>query len=1414
ARYYQIVSEAGFDYQAPTCRLISNVTGEVVTAMDATYWRRHMRDMVRFSAGMRQLEAEDCQIMVEIGPQPVLMWLGKQNWQGAKGVSWLPSLWSVRSDWEQMLQSAGEMYTRGVAIDWQAFHGDEPRRRVSLPTYPWQRQRYWIPTSTTSTVSAQAVTSKQRQQLHPLLGIRMDSATFQQNEVQFETHLSATTPAYLTDHRIYDYAILPTTAYLEMVLQAAARVLDEPSSLLIENIAIHQAMILPEDDEKAVQLILKPTTSAGIGWQIFGATDEAWQLHAEGTLRTTEDSIREPIKLSVLQANYTEEIAVSDFYASCEAGNLFYGPTFQLLHKLWVQDEHALGHVVLTESLRHDAATYQLHPALLDACLQVSGALFMGDEQTYLPIGVDRLAVMAQPTHEVWCEAQRRVVNDEIFAIDLQLYNPDGTPVAHIDGLQVKATTQEALAQRPLWYDWLYEVTWEAQPLSSNSDTNSVPKANAPWLIFADDTGMGQRVANVLQTRGERVLLIHMGEAYTELDAQTIEMNPTTADDYQQLLARYPTPAGIVHAWSLNSQSTLEEGLYASCGTVLLLMQTLSTLHKLPPLWLVTQGVVMPTGEPTASTLSQSTIMGMAKAIRLEYKQLACVHVDMDADASLERNAQMLAAELTAVQTEMIEEQVAYHNGKRHVARLTRASTQATTETDTDVVRSDATYLITGGLGALGLLAARLLVELGATRLVLMGRSQPKAEAQKTLDTLTAMGATITIAQADVADGKHVANALNAIDKDYPLRGVIYAAGVLDDGAIMNQRWSRFTTVFAPKVMGAWHLHTLTQDTPLDFFILFSSIAALFGSAGQANHGAANAFLDALAHHRQAQGLPARSINWGAWSEVGQAAGYVAQMDGTGMGVISPTQGIEVLAHLLTQAQTYQQVQVGVTPIDWLRYDENTAFYQKFEQASRPANSQTNSLVEQVAGKDAEIQQQLLTTYIQEQVAHILQHDSIEHIDASHRFRELGMDSLTSMELRNRLQEALDHPLSAGVVFNFPAPDSLAAHIVQDVLSMENESSSDIVEVISPTIESVEPIVIPSQRGRHSLVPVALENAHPTTTPMRTYTLELYGLAIHISEWGDENAPPILCQHGIMDQGETWANVAERLVSAGYRVIAPDLRGHGHSAHVGVGGSYHLRDFVGDMDGILAQLALDNVTLVGHSLGSIVTTLYLAARQHSQPSRVKQLILVEPIMPAVDDGSWVFAQQLDTHLRYLDVTSPRNGNGATSSIHQNGTHRPLLEHTMLEHTMLEHTMMTSITDAAERLRQVNAIPQTAALHMAERLTQRRNGGFIWRWDARLDAHDGVLMAGLTQDAYVKMLGQIAVPVHLVYGTGSGWLNASEKEAIQTALPNTAPVVLAGGHNLHVETATALADVLLQTIEKEKTVEGAENAEIS
>jgi NAD(P)-dependent dehydrogenase (short-subunit alcohol dehydrogenase family)/acyl carrier protein len=428
----------------------------------------------------------------------------------------------------------------------------------------------------------------------------------------------------------------------------------------------------------------------------------------------------------------------------------------------------------------------------------------------------------------------------------------------------------------------------------------------------------------------------------------------------------------------------------------------------------------------------------MSRVMWNEHPEIPARIVDLDPMCDRAHAAVDLAEELLS--RDMTESQVGFRGGDRFVARLVRH--EATGPMDVSLDLSDGAYLVTGGLGGLGLAVARLLVDRGAKHLYLMGRSGASERALEALSGLASAGADVVVLKADVSDTEQVRAALAKIDSGpAELKGVVHSAGLIDDALIMHQDLSRLTPVLAPKVAGSWNLHTLTQGRDLDFFVLFSSASTLFGGAGQSNYTAANAFLDGLAHHRRALGQPALSINWGAWAQVGMAAAMEsdahARWAALGVGEIEPADGIEAMEIAMSQ----DSAQVAIVPINWRQWQRSYrgAGVPPFvadlvrARAGEPTGSSA-SVAELRAAltSGSEDRDGALLEFVTQHVAGLLGLTP-EDMDVEQSVADLGFDSLMAMELKNRIELDLGMVVPVADLLDGPSVSMLTTRVLSEL---------------------------------------------------------------------------------------------------------------------------------------------------------------------------------------------------------------------------------------------------------------------------------------------------------------------------------------------------------------------------------------------
>ncbi|MFN6565611.1 SDR family NAD(P)-dependent oxidoreductase [Dendronalium sp. ChiSLP03b] len=1031
-------------YNQPQIPLVSNVTGEIAGDRITTpqYWVNHIRQPVRFADSMQTLHQLGYQVFLEIGPKPILLGMGRQCLPDNQGL-WLPSLREGVPEWQQLLSSLGELYVAGGKVNWLGLEQDYSRRKVALPTYPFQRRRYWIENTPHRHQQLQPA------KLHPLLDKKLQLPL--SKEILFETEFSTQTLPFLAEHQLYNKVVVPGACHLCLIFSAAELTFANEACLL-ENIIFPQALAIPEEKARTVQLVLSFEES-GASFQLIsfdavpnGSTQVSeWLVHATGKIQSNP-SKPEIVPIQEIQLRCTRQIAALEIYQNLQKRQLLLGPSFQWLDCVWCGEGEALAKLKWLD-LVDGLEDYQLYPGLLDSCLQLI-CIFFSDDETSVPFAVERFQIYQRPQNQqLWCHILQRQSDDsnpDKLVVDIRLFDASGQLIADITGLEAKKVTRKSLLHslEQDVADWFYEIEWQAVEKSQ-----SVAVPGGCWLILADPEGLGQQLANQLQQQGADYILVSAGVSYQKIDQRHYQIDPSLPDHWQKLISavsQYPI-SNIIHLWSYqersqNSLAALEQEQLLNCGSVLHLVQAVvqANFQTPPRLWLVTRGTqAVDSPSPQPVQLTGAALWGLGRVITLEHPELQCVRLDLAADEENLRSSLTLAqpslwSEICSADTE---DQVAYRQGVRYVARLVRRKALETLPS----VNLDGSYWITGGTGALGLEVAQWLVEKGARHLVLTGRHEASLTAQERITTLEKLGAKVLVVKADVSQAHQVAEVVEKIHLELPpLKGIIHTAGVLDDGVLQQQSLDRFGEVMAPKVAGAWNLHTFTQHLPLDFFVCFSSMSSLIGSTGQGNYAAANAFMDALAHYRQALGLPGISINWGPWSQVGMAANLDSRnqnrLQMSGIGTISPQQGLAVLEQLLNQSSA----QVAVIPFNWSEFLRKSSFGSPFfanftHTAKKVEQSDFRTRLEMANASD---RQSLLIEHISSQVAKVLGRN-LSNRDIEQGFFELGMDSLTAVELRNRLQNSLKCSVPANLAFDYPTVTKLADYLALQIFPLD-----------------------------------------------------------------------------------------------------------------------------------------------------------------------------------------------------------------------------------------------------------------------------------------------------------------------------------------------------------------------------------------
>ncbi|MEN8215015.1 MAG: type I polyketide synthase [Pseudomonadota bacterium] len=1052
-------------YSTPKISIISNLTGGFVTdeIKSAEYWCRHIRQPVKFAASMETLHQQGVEVFVEIGPKPNLLGMGKQCLPDDVEGIWLPSLRPGQEEWQQLLQSLATLYVQGVPVNWAGFDRDYSRRKVLLPTYPFQRQRYWMETSFAKNSRGLAFSGSNLGGLHPLLGQKLQTPLLK--ETLFESRFSRDSMPFLEEHRIFGKLVVSGATHISLLL-GASELTFGAGGCVLEDILFPQALAIEDDGERVVQLAISHENGKDASFKLISFekdNNQAWITHATGrmipaSLSTTNYQL--PItNLQEVGARCQPEINATELYHIQQQRKIQLGPGYKWLESIQQGNKEAIAKIKLPSILAAKGIIdkYQLHPGLIDSCFGLlTMTMDIGVENTFIPFSIEKIHFYQRPSsHQLYAYASLQPDADGKLIGDIQLFENENKIIAEFIGMEGRKASPEALL-RTLKTDfnhWLYDIAW----LPKVRDSQPVPQQKqGNWLIFTDKDGIGVKLSSLLEAQGERCVLISVGSTYTKVDEAHYHINPAEPSDFQRLLQEV-SYQGIIHLWSLNDTkgvgetdttlTALQEAQVLGCGSVLHLVQSLAQADNFPRLWLVTQGS-QPV-EVAPLQVQQSPLWGLGKVITLEHQELQCVRLDIDSDADT-NDIQALFEEIVSPDNK--EDQIAWRKGERYVPRLSKANLGPQREIQ---IQPDCSYLVTGGFGALGLKVVHWLVAQGAKHLVLTGRRGASEKVQATLNQLELADVQVLVVKADVSRQEDVERILDTIKNSMPpLLGIIHTAGILDDGVLLQQTWERFSQVMAPKVAGIWNLHLLTQEMPLDFFVCFSSMVSLLGSPAQGNYVAANAFMDALAHHRLALGLPGLSINWGPWAETGMAADLEGRAQRRiakqGLSGIAPDDGLQVLEELLAQ----NVAQVGVLPINWSTFlqqslEEATSPF--FEAIMRRVQSSTEpqapaALLKQLEEAPVDARRDILMTSIRVEIARVLELSAPEQIQPHQRLFDLGIDSLMAVDLRNSLKASLGLPLRSTLLFDYPTLESLVDYLSQELAfsdDIEPESGSD-----------------------------------------------------------------------------------------------------------------------------------------------------------------------------------------------------------------------------------------------------------------------------------------------------------------------------------------------------------------------------------
>ena len=1178
----------GMTLTTPQLPIVSSMTGKLV-AHEVTapgYWRQHLRNSVRFADGLTTLHEQNVALFLEIGPKPTLLGMAEQmaGHFAKSPVAMLPSLRENQNDWQQMLESLGQLYVRGVEIDWtRFFERNNQRRKVLLPTYPFQRQRYWRDAQPDYAIgrggrdkqSSFVLDLLQQGNAQQLVAQLAGANGLSDVEKQF---LPKFVDLLLQQHRhtlinpplvdwLYEVVWHPQTepaTYMPTPEAIAAEVKATPlfTTFATDGKIESYRAAMTQLDARSLSFIARALRQ--LGWKGAGAVDIAqlgvlpiyeallarWlDLLADAPVLDSDNEPEEPsMPLVAPEATLLQrcgERLAEVLQGACDPVGLLFpagdlqtpaqlyanSPEAEGLNRLVAQAmEQVLAALPADSKLRileigagTGGTTAHLLPQLrayqVDYLFSDISPFFLEKAQgrfaDYDFVHYQLLDIERAPQEQRFTEQYDIVIAANVLhaTSDLhqtlahvrQLLKPGGLLIL-LEGVEGRPWLDVTFGLTEGWwrftdtalrpdYPLLRPEQWQqllaacefvqpvaVQPAQATQAIILAQNAVTPvahddepgqWLILADQSGLAQQLQSYLHARGQRSILVFKGKGYAQIAAQTFCVADAPAD-WQQLfgnigLADRATRGiswrGIIHLWGLDlpavdaiTTAEVEAITQESCSRTIHLLQTLVAECASPPkLWLVTRHALAVSPRDSVQGVAQSPLWGLGKVIALEHPEAWGGLIDLGPEADEHEATRLLAEIERRIALADGDDQVAFRDGQRWVPRLQRRRPEPVPSIH---FAADATYLITGGLGYLGLEFVGRLIERGARHLVLTGRSPVKR--QQVIEKFGRDDVQIYPMQADVADAASMSDLFESIQNRMPpLRGVIHAAGVTEYRELQEMQAEEVARTLRAKISGTWLLHELTKEQSLDFFVMFSSAGAVWGARGQGHYAAANHFLDAFATYRRGLALPAASINWGTVAGTRMATDeYFQWLAKIGMADLGPERAFASFLTLLGN----EHPQLVAADMDWEKFK---AVYEArgprpllqaikadapakdavkpngMQRTARPS-AQPAGIVQQLADAPPDERLSLLIAYLQREIAKIL--GEAPPSDLQTGFFDMGMDSLMTVELIGRLKAGLGCDLPSTLAFDYANVESLAHYLAQEVLQLEIRDETETAQ--------------------------------------------------------------------------------------------------------------------------------------------------------------------------------------------------------------------------------------------------------------------------------------------------------------------------------------------------------------------------------
>ncbi|MEU7046771.1 type I polyketide synthase, partial [Streptomyces varsoviensis] len=1077
---------AGLSFESPCIGMVNEGVA------DPEFWVRHVRDTVRFADTVSQLHGRGVTRFVELGPDAVLTGSVRECLDGQDDVAAVPSLRRGRGEAESVLAGLGALFAAGVGVDWSQVFAGTGARHTELPTYAFEHRHYWLEPAPLPATGLAAAGLEPVD--HPFL--RAEMPLGDAGALVLTGRLSVNRQPWLADHVVLGTPILPGTGFLALASYAARRT----GGGRVEELVVRAPLVVPEHGDTQLQMVIDaPDATGRRALRVLSragdtAGNGTWTRHAEGAIAPSAglspvgSAAGSPVgSVSGTGRNGetgpdAQPIAISTAYAELTRRGYDYGPAFRGLRAVRRGDGEVFADIVLDDAAGHGGPVFDLHPALLDAAIQAAlVGLFETADETLVPFAWSGVTVHTAAPPDL----RARITRTGADSVSMMLTDLAGNPVASVDSLVLRPAPDAPRAPSTDRSEAaLFRVAWLPKEVGAHPGTGrwamvgEDPQGIAAELTgdsppldrYADLSALRAALAAGAPTPSTVITVVPPADAANADVANADVANADVANADVANAGGAHRVLRLVQDWlaeGTTADETLTDGTTtdetATHGAMTAEAMAAGTLADTPLVVVTTNAV--DTGDDGRIDLDNAPVWGLLRTAQTEHPGRVVL---ADVAPGGEGARRLAAAVATG------EPQLALSAEGVRVPRLTRLPVAPGSPTSAEKPLSGpGTVLLTGAFGRLGrLLARHLATEHGVTSMLLVSRSGPVTpEARALVAELTELGLDVRAEACDVADRAELAAVLRALPADRPLTAVVHAAGVLDDGVFTELSPRRLDAVMGPKAVAARNLHELTADMPLTAFVLYSSISGLIGAAGQANYAAANTCLDALARHRARLGLPATSLAWGLWDQRGGmaaelSAGDLNRMARSGVATLSETEGLALFDAALRRSEP---LLVPLRTADASAADGGNVppllreLFTSAPRPARPAAVPARPDGPHRVGTDPTARPGRLLELVRAEAGRVFGYDGREAIGADRAFKEFGLDSLTAVELRNRLNAVTGARLGTTAVFDYPTPRALADHLT-GVLAPSGETADT---TSSPADDADDPVVIVGMACRY-----------------------------------------------------------------------------------------------------------------------------------------------------------------------------------------------------------------------------------------------------------------------------------------------------------------------------------------------------------